>query len=354
MTKTKIFWLFLLFLLPHIAQAIKVPGLYEVEIAVADQSEVVRNEGLQIAFRMVLIKLTGDRQAPARRALLPLMDRAQNYLQQYRYREVPIDQEMNSSNKTPAVETRLWVKFDEENLNRALRDLSVPVWGRERPSTLIWLAIGDAEGRRLVGLEEAPEYIQTIEGRASQRGITMIYPLLDLSDSGALRTSDVWGGFQQPIIDASARYHADAILTATVESPVTGIWEAQWTAYIDNQLASWTSESDLLEAVLDEGIDNLVDILASQFVRPPEYAGVNRISLSVADVFSVDQYARVLKYLSSLNSVSDVEVTQVDEGIVTFMLQAHGGELAVTQAIALGRILASISGSEDGSYRLLP
>ena len=45
---------------------------------------------------------------------------------------------------------------------------------------------------------------------------------------------------------------------------------------------------------------------------------------------------------------------EVNESKIKFLLQAHGGELAVTQAIELGRILEAIGSSEDGSYRLLP
>ena len=119
-------------------------------------------------------------------------------------------------------------------------------------------------------------------------------------------------------------------------------------------MANWTSESDLLVAVLDEGIDNLADILASQFARTPVFSGVNEVRLSVVDVFNTDQYAKVLKYLSSLNSVSDVEVIEVENNNIKFVLQAHGGELAVTQAIELGRLLEPVGNSEDGRYRLLP
>ncbi len=353
MTKMYIIGLFILCLFSVGVQAVRVPGLYEVEIPVVDQTESVRDEGLQTALRLVLIKLTGDRQAAARTSLLPLLKRARSYLQQYRYHEVSKTEETESGELIHSVETRLWVKFDEENLNQALRALSVPVWGRERPSILIWLAISDQSGRHLVGLENGAEYVQPIDRRAAQRGIALLYPLLDLDDSRALRASDVWGGFRQPIFDASRRYHADAILTGAIESPVPGIWEARWTAYIDNQMANWTGESDLLEAVLDEGVDKLADILAAQFARTAVFAGVNQVRLSVADIINVDQYARVLRYLSSLNSVSDVEVKKVEDGRVTFLLEAHGGELAVSQAIELGRILAPIS-SNSSEYRLLP
>ena len=168
-----------------------------------------------------------------------------------------------------------------------------------------------------------------------------------------MRASDVWGGFRQPVLDASARYHADAILAGAIESPVPGIWEGRWTVYMGQQTISWNSESVLLAAVLEEGVDKLVDILAAQFARSAVTPGINQVRLVVADIFNVDQYASVLAYLSSLNSVTDVEVTRVESGRVTYLLQAHGGELAISQAIELGRLLAPI-GNSDSEYRLLP
>ena len=106
------------------------------------------------------------------------MKQAQNYLQQYRYTEVTIAEETESGEIINSMETRLWVKFDEDNLNQALRRLSVPVWGRERPSTLVWLAVSDQAGRRLIGLEDGAEYVQPIDQRAGPRGIALLHPLV--------------------------------------------------------------------------------------------------------------------------------------------------------------------------------
>ena len=335
------------------ALAIKVPGLYEVEIPVIDQSEAVRADGVQTAFRRVLIKLTGDRQAAGRASIRPLFDRAEDYLQQYRYRETFSEQVTGEGALVRTPETRLWVKFDEDSLNKALRGLGIPVWGWERPSTLVWLAVSDQEGRRLLGLEEGADFIEVLELRAKQRGIALLHPLLDLDDTAMLRASDLWGGFREPVLNASSRYQADTILAITLESPVPGIWEANWTMYLDGQMARWSSESDLVEAVLDEGIDNLADVLAAQYTPTVIDVGTNQVRLAVSDIFSVDQYAKVLAYLGSLNSVSDVEVEQVQAGRVTFLLEAHGGQLAVNQAIELGRILEPIT-SQGSDYRLVP
>ena len=89
---SRIFLVLAAFACPLGVQAIKVPGLYEVEIPVRDQSEAARNEGLQTAFRRVLIKLTGDRQAAARTSIQPIFARARDYPQAYRYREVVPEQ----------------------------------------------------------------------------------------------------------------------------------------------------------------------------------------------------------------------------------------------------------------------
>lgn len=345
--------LLLFCLVPATVQAIRVPGLYEVEVPVADKSEAARQQALQLAFRSVLVKLTGDSQAAGRAALAPLMKQAGAYLQQYRYREIMVENEGEDGETVKSPETRLWVKFDEDNLNAALRQLSVPVWGRERPSTLVWLAVADETGRHIVGPEEDADFTGIMERRARQRGIVLLQPLHDLDDSRRLRASDIWAGFREPVLDASGRYQADAILTGALESPVPGIWEARWTLYIDGKMASWTTESDLNQAVLDEGVDRLADILAAQFASIVDYGGVNLVQLSVADLNNVDQYAKVLAYLASLNSVTDVEVEEVEPGRVMFRLRAHGGNVAVNQAIELGRVLEPI-GNREGDYRLLP
>jgi len=352
MTRYLKLYLLFLCLLPSYVSAVKVPGLYEVEVPVADQSDESRKSAIQTSLRLVLVKLTGDRYAPGRTALSPLLNHAENYVQQYRYTKSTINT-TDSVNSAPP-ELQLWVRFDKETLDKALRNLSVPVWGKERPSTLLWLAADGDAGRQLISLGSESSYIEVIDKRARLRGISIIFPLLDLEDTSNIRPSDIWGGFREPILASSSRYHADSILTGNIRSLVPGIWEGKWTAYLEGQVLTWVTEGDLPDVVLDEGIDGVADILASQYARTGIYAELAGVKVAVVDIFNVDQYARALKYLSSLNSVTEVMVEIVEIGKVSFMLTAHGGELAVTQAIELGQVLEHISGDEETSYRLLP
>lgn len=346
-------WLLVLLLcMAPPAPAITIAGLYEAEVSVTDQTAAARKQAVGVALGQVLVRLTGERRAPEGTALVPVLDRAENYVQQYRYSEVEVPADGGTGR--PARELRLWVRFDEDALERDLSDLAVPLWGMERPSTLLWLVLADESGRNWVTAEDHPEIQGLIEVRARARGIAFLAPLLDLQDASALQTSDVWGGFAAAVLQASERYQADTVLSAVIESTAKGIWEGRWTAFIKGETPTWTTDGDLPEVVVEEGIDRLADLLAEHYAPRNLSAAVGDVSITVSDISDVDQYARVLHYLESLNLVTDIRVTRVEPGQVSFMLTAHGGEAAVDQAIVLGRVLERLSDASGNLYRLMP
>jgi hypothetical protein len=337
------------------AEAVRVPGLYEAEIPVSDQSDSNRKAAIITALEMVLVKLTGDRYAAGRPDLKPLIRQAEAYVLQFRYTEKARELATDPESETAEVEVPqllLSVRFDENTLERSLRELSVPLWGRERPSTLLWLVIQKDREREIIGLENGAEYISIIDDRVDLRGISIMYPLLDLEDNVRLRPGDIWGNFQLPVFEASNRYKTDSILTGSIESPVAGIWEGHWTAYFNDEEYSWTTEGDIIDVVLDEGLDGMADLLAAQFVRPL-FTEESEVRIAITDIIDINQYADVIKYFESLNSVTNVQVERVEQGRMIFLLRAHGGGLAVAQAITLGRMFEPISGNQGMAYRLV-
>jgi hypothetical protein len=340
------------FLLAPQVYGIQVQGLYEADVPVPNQGNAARVQGIHSALRQVLVKLTGDRHGADVPALLPVLRLAEDYVQQYRYFDVVLP--APDPDAAPIRGLRLSVRFDEESLNRTLRDLGVSIWSRERPATLLWLVMGEGMARNWATMEHQAERLATVEQRARARGIALLYPLHDLEDSTRLQPSDIWGGFGAPVQDASARYRADVVLTGAVESPVEGIWEARWVAYLHGEKTEWSVSGVSAEAVLEEGIDALADMLAARFVhsQPPGQAA--QVGITIADIFNADQYSRALRYLESLHAVSAVQVGRVEPGQVSFTLTVHGGEDAIAQAITFGRTLERVSGGRGGLYRLLP
>jgi hypothetical protein len=337
-----------LILTPYTVFAVRVPGLYESEVPVQDQEINKRRAAIKFAMNNVLVKLTGDRNASTRANLLPVLETADTYVQQYRY--LVVSEEDNALN----VESKLIIRirFDELKLNNALRNLGIQVWSKERPSTLVWLAIEDKFSRRILHPEDDPEIFNTIDLRARSRGIVLINPLFDLQDTSSIRASDIWGGFNDSIKSASERYYPDLILTGKIATPLPDIWEINWTVFLNGSEQIYSTEGSYLESVLNEGVNDVADIIASNYAQAsmPE---IGNLIIKVIDVITIQQYAKVLSYLQSLSPVSEVEILQVSAGNIEFNIYAHGGEMAVKQAINFGRTLEPV-GDNINFYRLLP
>lgn len=350
MTVTRILLILSLLLLPFGAHAVRVPGLYEAEVPVEGQQAGSRAEAIRTAMKMVLIKLTGDRTAPLRPEVSTVVQAAERYVQQYRYVEAA--QAVTTDTLGTEVQLRLKITFAENDLNDALRQSGIQIWGRERPSVLIWLAMEKDQQRKLLLAEEEPEYLFAVNRQAEARGIPLMHPLFDLQDTSSLQAADIRAGFRDTIQRASARYYPDTLLTGWLETLLPGIWQARWMAIIGNEQYDWTTEGSYPETVLTEGIDGMADRIAERFARQDD-SGMTEITLKVLDIKSVGHYAKVLSYLQSLSAVSHVDVSGVNSGEVEFRLTAHGSETAVTQAIGFGRVLEPVA-ANNTMYRFIP
>lgn len=326
--------------------AIKVSGLYQATATVIDESTSKRQPAIKQALIQVLIKLTGDRNIAKSSGISSLIERPERFVQQFRYQEVPAKDEQPPSRE-------LWVQFDETALNDVLRSYGLNIWGKERPSILVWLAHEDGDSRRLVSFEENPEYITMLDQHAAARGVSLLFPLLDLEDTSQMSVSDVWGGFKEPVLNASDRYQSDVVLTGRLVQTLPTLWESQWSVYFNDQEMHWTTRGELAEIVLEEGVNELVDRLATHYVHSGS-TGAEVIELIISDINDLDGYARALSYLESLQAVSTVQVKQVSADKVMFEIISHGGLTAIDQTIALGRTLELLSNNEQLNYRLLP
>ncbi len=332
-------------LISHPVSAIQVSGLYQAMTPVTDESTSVRKSAIKQALIQVLIKLTGDKNIANSSGISSLLDSPERYMQQFRYQEATIIE-----GQPPTEE--LWVQFDETALNNALRSYGLTIWGKERPSILVWLAHENNNNRRLVSFEESPEYIAMLDKSAAARGVSLLFPLLDLEDTSQMSVSDVWAGFKEPILNASARYQSDVVLTGRLVQTLANLWETQWSAYIGDQEMHWTTQGELAEIVLEEGVDELVDRLAAQYANNGS-AATEVIELVVSDINDLDGYAKTLSYLESLQAISSVQVKKVSEDRVKFEIISHGGIAAFNQTIALGKTLELVSNNEQLNYRLL-
>lgn len=321
------------------AQAVVVDGLYEAEVPMPEQSANSRITGITDALRIVLVKLTGDSGVVSRYGMANLFFDAEQHVQQFEYR---------SRDSAGQPQSILWVKFNRSSLDDALRLAGVPKWGRERPLTLVWLVAEYPAGRRFVASDDVLAYVEKLNQHARTRGIVLTHPLLDLEDTRNLHVSDVWGSFYEAVFAASARYVSDVVLTGRIGPAAQGLLEARWTVYIGRQVFTLTAQG-MADAILMEGIDGLADILAQHYGQAGLLIHADKVEIIVDEISDYDQYAKVLSYFSSLNSVVKVEVEELNPYRVVYLLSTDADASVVLRTIDLGQVIQKTG---DGRYRL--
>ncbi len=337
----------LLLLASGIAGGAEVEGLYEVGIPVQDKTRGEQRRAFRLALEQVLVKVSGNRAPLAMPRLKLAFQKLEAYVQQFRYQLAEPDRP-RAGDELPLV---LEVSFDHEGVNRLLRQAGLPVWGRTRPAVLMWLALEQAEGRKILASDAPGPLPGLLQAGAAARGLPLNLPILDLEDQAQVRITDVWGGFLEPVNVASQRYGSDAVLVGKAYSVLSTLWEVRWSLMLEDRIQHWTSRADGVEALLEEGIHETADRLAAAFGRVKEGPSTAEV-LVVKGLNRLEDYARVHTYLLSLERVRRVEVVRLAGERVSFRIEARGGLEALQRLLVLGEVLMKADGdSEDFQLR---
>ena len=97
-----------------------------------------QGEATRVAMGRLLTRVTGRPDAARELIFLNLLDEAENFVLEIGR----LDRDT------------LTVTFDEQSVERELRSLDQPVWGPERPLTLIWVAVDAGFGLSLIHISE--------------------------------------------------------------------------------------------------------------------------------------------------------------------------------------------------------
>jgi hypothetical protein len=355
-------------LLPLWAGAVAVDGLYETEVRVSGQGLAEREEAIRAAMSDVLLRLTGQRETLGLPVTVTLIERAPQYVQQYRYlrdpaSKPPVPRPPGAAPPVAEAEQsqRLWISFDAAAVDQFLFKNHLPVWGKARPSTLVWIAVQEEDRRSLVDANAPTPILSALDARARARGLPLVFPLWDLEDQQKISAADVWAGFRDALLAASKRYATEAVLVGQVFQDAIGGWQGRWTLYEGKDVFNWSSQGDILEPVVIEAIDGAADRLASRYASGGASAKEG-VYVSVGDVKSVDDYARVTKYLGALTPVAKIEVALVEAARVTYRLELRGNRDGLERAITLGSTLVVDRGDAAPppglgpvlAYRLIP
>jgi len=334
----------LLWMLPMVSAA-AAASLFESEVVVSSQSPAERGSALHSALSEVLVRVAGRNNVLDTEPARTLLADPGKLVQQYRYYTRPDSQ--------PPV-LLLWVRFDEASIRQGLQQQGVSYWGQERPDTLVWLAVEDRGRRYVAAADDDTDVHRQIELAARQRGVPIVFPLMDLEDQSRARFTDIWGGFFDNVLQASVRYRPQAVLIGRLNRSASGGWSSRWNLQVGAESRAWTDSRNDLAQLSQQGIDTAADILAGQFAVAGGGTGgsSNSVTIEVRGVDSLADYARIDAYLETLTSVADMQLTQVSGSTLQYSLRLNGSLQDLTRTVSIGSVLEPAAGGMPGSFRI--
>lgn len=311
--------------------------LYSAEAPVSGESSEQRAEAMRSAFRQVLVKLTGSLEAANRADLAPLVERAVDMVQEYRYRLAP-----GAAADSPP-QRLLWVRFDPGAVERQLAQAQVSAWPGPRPRVLVWLGVMEGQRGELSNLEDRPEAQAALAQRAEGRGIDLQLPLLDLEDRTRLDATDLVPDRESGIRAASQRYGATVILVGRLRPGGSGRWQADWSLLEGDVRHGFRSAPGPLPAVLADGLDQTVDRLVAGRV-PSGGETAAPVRLQIVGIRDLTDYAALIELIGRHDSISRLAMQRADGDTLTIDVWLRGLQAGLEEALRYDGRLSPATG----------
>ena len=297
--------------------------MYQATAPVTDRSEAAQTAAFQNAMRTVLIRVTGRRSAGEDAALGPLISNARRYVQQYR----------------TATDSQLWVAFDGPAIERWLTQNGQPLWGQERPTTLVLLAVQSGSAGNVVTTDDTSELKAAIDAAAYARGLPLVWPSVAELQKYHTDFAALNSGSPSAFTEIGRRMGSDAILLGRAGGAAANA-TVRWTHLFQDRSSEYSGTL--------EGVNRAADLYAGLFAASGSLVPVD---IEVVGISDLRDYANVENYLESLTFISHVSVESMGADTVRFRLATRGGSDSLQRALSLNGRLQPVAPGETGIQR---
>lgn len=291
------------------ACAVTVPDLYETVMPVSAS----RDAAFVDALKVVVVKVSGRRDAAVR--LGAALNNPRQYVQRFGF----------------TADNSLQVAFDSVSIDKLLSQAGLPIWGRERPATLVLLSVEAPDGSsHWVDGTANPAEREVIAKTARQRGLPLVWA--DASAQVSLGDASA-----ATLLQTAAGYNANAALLGRARSDGAGGMSVRWTL---------ASEEGAAEASgsMEEGVHLAADTFAR--VYSASGSSLDSVTVEVSGIDNLNAYASTLNYLEGMTLVRAVTVEQVLGATLRFKLAVRGDVGTLRRALALDGRLVPMESAE--------
>ena len=311
-------------------------GPYAAEVAVRNQTEPERRAAFGRALAQTLAKVTGDRQAGSRPGVRDELAKAKEYVAGFDYRQ----DEGVSATGAPSFQTTLVVRFKQDAVDDLIDMLGIPVWPSPRPKPVLWLAIDDGSGPRLVGLGQV-NAARAILDQAKARGFALGLPGGNAAEQAAVGA--IGRGDTAAIASLSSRYSPPMQLIGKLSRGGAG-WVAEW-RFVDRGkvLSTWSTSNPDARRAMAGGADGAADALFKRYAKAGSSGTPGTFRVRILGIRSSDDYLRLVGYLDGLSIVKGLRPAMATADALELDLDLATGLAGFGRIAGRGGVLSPVS-----------
>jgi hypothetical protein len=319
------------------------PALYQASVTLNSQGEAERHNATAQALAQVIVKLTGNPQAPLNPVIRKALPQAQSLVTQSAANSSEDSEGNTAIGGVPIYKTTLTVNFDPVAVDLLIAGAGLKYWTGARPKPMLWLAIDDGRGPRIVSAQQI-NVVKPLATEGLNRGLHFLLPAGNPVEQAA--TASIWKLDAAALLPLTARYGNNTQLMGKMYRSVSG-WSIWWVLSQDGvEIARWpVTEADPQRAIAT-GADGAADALSK---REAVYLPIGTAGTYLIDVVGIagqDDFLRVMSYLQNQPVVQKASVVEVTPDHLRLQLDLRVGVRGFRVLAESGDTLRAL---DDGS-----
>ncbi len=309
------------------------PSFYTAQVPVNSQNEkrVATVRGLM----QVIVRLTGDLGAASN----PVVRRGAGNIDSL-VTASSFKQDSEIVNGVPVYRTVLHVSFDPDAVDALLAGSGLRYWSGARPKPILWLAIDDGRGPRLVTGKQT-NVVKPLATRGVERGLRYLLPAGTAAELAAVRS--IVGLNTMALQPLTARYGNDAQLLGKVYRQPPG-WAAEWVlSQGGTEVARWSFADPDPRRVIASGVDEGANALAARDSVRMDTGTPGLYAIEVGGIHTQGEYLRLMGHLETMAVVRRVAVTEASPGLLRLQLDLSVGMRGFRTMVANAGVMRAAS-----------
>lgn len=279
--------------------------LFSSEVVLDNKNSDREKVAKENAFINVLVRASGQSDISENPAIKKALPNVAQYLTRIGY-------------GTVRGKSSLIARFDDNKIRNLLTTAKAYYWGVPRPEVLFWIVDDSLSDRNLVWDQSESPLIKDLKEQGIRRGLPVLIPIGDFDDIISVSIPDLWGGFVEPIAQASIRYKPTGVVVVKVRNhQIT--WQffpnaANMEVDFPIEGAADGSKIEMFSQMIDEISNYYVENFAINLGIIDENAKI----LEVSGLDTAEDFFALERALKALNTVTALRLDFVRNGTAVF------------------------------------